>query len=261
LALALAVSFGQAADHAPAPTPVGPADVYIPGPTPVIPAPSTATYTVPVGTFLPILNIPDKSRVRLSDKTLFASKWLKLEKGATHSGVVFTAAEPDVYTMPATGLILTAVKPGTTTLVLDVNSDDGPVDRYSTTITVTGGGESPPGPKPDPVSPLAANLSAAFKLESADEQALVSGLAGVYRKAITTVDTAATWGDLFTAMAADAAEAKVAGHLGAIQAVISKELKGSLPSKGAGEQSIDPSGRKKARDAFRSIADALSQLK
>ncbi len=191
--------FGYCADP---PAPAIP-DIWIPIPPPINPPPPvpqpTNAVTVPVGSFMPLYvtvvdatGKPVPTRIRLSDPTVFAAKRLKLAKGATIVGTLFTATEPDVFTMAADGYVFAAIKSGTTTLTVDANSDNGPVDKLSVTITV--GNPAPPVP-PTPSDPFTAALQTAYNADTGtDKAASLAFLQGVYKglaAAPATVNTVA----------------------------------------------------------------------
>lgn len=161
------------------------------------------------------------------------------------------------------GKVYVSGKPGDVyiALVTIVNfGDDGGTKRFdqgSATITMDG----TPVPSEGKELGLSGDLKAVFKFEAEDDKPLAVNLAQVYRKGALIVDTAKTWGELFTEMAKEAESQKVTGKLTITQRAIQRTLQSSLPSKGAGETLIDTEGRKKAKTAFLSVAVALEKLK
>lgn len=121
-------------------------------------------------------------------------------------------------------------------------------------VTVVG---SDPRPAPDPTDPLTVAIKAAYAEES-PSPALMASLAAVYHNGATKAGDAATWGDLFAAMADDAGKFGVSGKLPKVQAAISQHLKANLPSAGATTKAIDADGRKKAAATFTAVANAVT---
>jgi len=108
---------------------------------------------------------------------------------------------------------------------------------YRTEIQIGKKPEPGPGPGPDPgptppkPDAIQAAVNAAFASETDAEKALLPKLIDRYKSAVSMVDQkkAATWGELWTAIADEAAKTKLAGHLHNTQVVISTELEKTLP--------------------------------
>jgi hypothetical protein len=122
-------------------------------------------------------------------------------------------------------------------------------------------GESP---NPD-VDPSAATLTSkvqkAYNEEPETEKYLAPSLAAVYAKAADYIDNATSWGDLFSKMEKDAKEQKVNGKLLKVQTEIQTYLLRHLPGKDAWDKPMVATDRRKAKDAFATVANAVSKIK
>lgn len=140
-------------------------------------------------------------------------------------------------------------------------AEAGKADIAIHTLQVGDGVPVPPIPPPTPTpdDPVVAALKVAYAAESDPAKAAqVAKLAAVYRNGVGHSSHAATWGELFNLMLADAQAAGIAGKLQIVQAVIQKELAKVFTSDRT--VPLDAPGRAQAAAGLGRIANLLGAI-
>lgn len=126
-------------------------------------------------------------------------------------------------------------------------------------------------PEPDPIRPddFAAAVRLAWAMETdANRAAHLTALIRVYQTGQTSAKSAATWGDVFSAMLEKAKTEGIAGvergqpgKLPKVQVALAAELKKVLPSLGASEEPMTTTAKDTAAVQFGRVLKALEELK
>lgn len=142
---------------------------------------------------------------------------------------------------------------------------DVPTDPAVTKLIVGDGKPVPPGPgptptPPSPADPLVSALQTAFNAETdAGKAALLVKLAEFYKESVPLVDSANTFGELFTKMGVLAKSKGISGKLTKVQSVIQAELKTNLSTNAEDPLILENRGSVKA--VLTSVASAVDKVK